>query len=87
MNKYRYVRDHAKKITKTWNQACSRCGYDKHVQTCHLRKISDFPDSAILAEINDENNLKLLCPNCHWEFDHGLLRPEELGTVRIELTT
>jgi predicted restriction endonuclease len=24
--------------------------------------------------VNSLDNLLGLCPNCHWEFDHGLLR-------------
>jgi len=35
--------------------------------------VSDFPDAALIAEINDIANLVALCPNHHWEFDHGVL--------------
>ena len=27
-----------------------------------------------IKEINDSSNIVLLCPNCHWEFDRGLLK-------------
>jgi predicted HNH restriction endonuclease len=44
-----------------------------HVEVCHIREINSFPDTAIIKEINDHGNLILLCRNCHWELDHGLL--------------
>lgn len=53
---------------------CSRCGYDKHIEVCHKRPLSSFPLEATIAEVNDLANLVGLCPNCHWEFDHGLLQ-------------
>lgn len=49
------------------------CGYNKHVNICHKKDVSDFPDSATIAEINDISNLEALCPNHHWELDNGLL--------------
>ena len=51
---------------------CCRCGYSKHVETCHVIGVMDFPDTATLGEINALSNLLGLCPNCHWEFDHGM---------------
>jgi 5-methylcytosine-specific restriction endonuclease McrA len=58
--------DKAKRIT-----ACEKCGYDKHVEVCHIKPISDFSPNTKLSEINSETNLIILCPNCHWEFDHN----------------
>ena len=52
---------------------CAVCGYDKHVETCHIKAISAFETSSTIREINDRSNLMGLCPNHHWEFDHGLL--------------
>lgn len=52
---------------------CAVCGYDKHVELCHIKPISSFPLTATVSEINDSNNVIQLCPNCHWEFDNGLL--------------
>lgn len=53
---------------------CKVCGYAHHVQICHIKDVKDFEDSALIAEINSLNNLVALCPNHHWEFDHGLLK-------------
>jgi len=52
---------------------CKNCKYDKHVEVCHIIPISEFNDDAYIWEINSPNNLIALCPNCHWEFDHGIL--------------
>lgn len=53
---------------------CAVCNYAHHVQICHIRSVSDFPESATIAEINAIGNLIPLCPNHHWEFDHKLLQ-------------
>jgi hypothetical protein len=49
---------------------CAHCGYDKHVELCHIKAMSKFPDSALIGEVNHKNNIIQLCPNCHWEFDN-----------------
>lgn len=54
-------------------QPCRNCGYDKHTEVCHRKAISDFDLSTPASVVNDKNNLIRLCPNCHWEFDNGLL--------------
>lgn len=66
---------HVRIFNKLWNnnllrQPCSRCGYTKHVELCHIKAITDFPETATLGEVNSPQNNKVLCPNCHWEFDH-----------------
>lgn len=66
-------------------RCCAMCGYDKHYEVCHIKPINDFPDSALVAEVNDLNNLVALCPNHHWELDNGLLIMAP--SVRIERTT
>jgi hypothetical protein len=52
--------------------ACQVCGYAIHVNIAHIRAVSAFPDAATIAEINNLDNLAALCPNHHWEVDHGL---------------
>ncbi len=52
---------------------CSRCGYSKHIEICHVRPIQDFPADTPMSKVNELDNLIALCPNCHWELDHGLL--------------
>lgn len=53
---------------------CRVCQYAKHAEVCHIRAVADFPGEATLAEINVPENLVALCPNHHWELDHGLLK-------------
>ncbi|MCZ2098085.1 MAG: hypothetical protein LC121_17815, partial [Anaerolineae bacterium] len=53
---------------------CANCGYDKHVEICHVKPINSFTDDTPVAVVNALYNLVALCPNCHWELDHRLLR-------------
>jgi len=72
-NRYRGVRDHARKIyKKDILNGCERCGYKTHVEIAHRKAISDFPLDTIISEINKRENIGIWCRNCHWEFDHGL---------------
>ncbi len=63
---------------KTWNpdllnKPCQKCSYTNHTELCHIKAIKDFNDDSTLGEINHPNNLLVLCPNHHWEFDNNLL--------------
>jgi hypothetical protein len=53
---------------------CSQCGYSKHIEVCHKRPLASFPLETPISVVNSLDNLLGLCPNCHWEFDHGLLQ-------------
>lgn len=57
-------------ITMDRIRKCARCGYDKHVEICHIKPVSEFSDDVPIGVINHTENLLLLCPNCHWEMDH-----------------
>lgn len=72
---YALIRTRARRIAEIlgWNQ-CLICGYKKHIEICHKKAISEFPLPTLISEINSEINLAPLCPNCHWEFDNGLLQ-------------
>lgn len=56
------------------DKKCQICGYDKHVEVHHIKPISSFPPDTLISDINSEDNLVVLCPNCHWEADNGLLK-------------
>lgn len=73
--RFSYVRNHARKLMKNSGaiEECKNCGYNKHVQVCHIKDISDFTDETTVEVVNDLSNLLYLCPNCHWELDHGML--------------
>lgn len=57
----------------TGKLACAVCGYNKHVDVCHIKDVASFDPSALLSDVNDPKNLTALCPTHHWEFDNGLL--------------
>lgn len=69
-NKYNSIRRHARySFNDIENKSCVRCSWPHHVEVCHIKPISDFNSNALLSEVNNPNNLILLCPNCHWLFD------------------
>jgi len=55
------------------NTFCQNCNYSKHVEVCHKKAISSFNETESIASVNTIDNLIALCPNCHWEFDNGIL--------------
>jgi YHS domain-containing protein len=81
-NRYRLIRAHALKVTRDRPQICAMTDYDLHVNTCHIRGISDFSPHTPLGVVNDPRNLVLLSPNKHWELDHGELDIDELPEAK-----
>lgn len=74
------VAKEAKRIYKLSGlpRVCAYCGYDKFVDVCHVKPVSDFPDGTLIIDVNNINNLIPLCPNHHREFDNGLITVEEI---------
>jgi hypothetical protein len=71
---YALVRARARAvIAKHGVSKCQKCSYSKHVEAAHIKAISSFDEETLLSAINHPSNLISLCPNCHWEFDKGLL--------------
>lgn len=73
-NRYAKIRYHAREMYSKELIKCEICGYDKHVEICHIKAIKNFNENCTIKEINDRNNIIGLCPNCHWEFDNGILK-------------
>ena len=70
-NAYDNIRANARtSVQDELKNGCEECGWSHHVEVCHIKAISDYPDDTIVSAVNDRSNLKLLCPNCHWVFDH-----------------
>ena len=71
-NKYDVVRAEARKkiVNSGKDMKCEICGYNNHVEIAHIKPVSEFTKTTLLAEINSFNNLKILCPNHHWELDN-----------------
>lgn len=68
-SRYTAVRSHARTLYKHLS-CCEKCGYNKHVEICHIQAIHTFELDTEIRIINDRSNILILCPNCHWEFDH-----------------
>ena len=79
-NKYNYIRSHSRRLISSLGieKICSCCKFEHGVQICHVKPICDFPEDTPLNEVNNLDNLVLLCPNCHWLFDHGYPSLDEL---------
>lgn len=79
-NAYDTIRQNARLYSKYFYPLkCMLCDYDKHYEVCHVRDIKDFTGEETIYEVNNKTNLIHLCPNCHWEFDHGKL---DLSVIR-----
>ena len=74
-NHYNQIRKKSRKgyLESNRPKKCAVCGYDTHIEICHIRDISDWPKDTLIREINDLDNLVALCRNHHWELDHGML--------------
>jgi len=70
-----WFNSHARHFARSWLKhlrelPCAKCGYELHVELAHVKSVSSYPDETKLAEVNKEENVIQLCPNCHWEFDN-----------------
>lgn len=75
------ISTHARKIMarSRHEKKCAYCGYEHHVEVCHLKPVSEFGDDAgIILEVNNVDNLVYLCPNHHFEFDQGHIEVESI---------
>lgn len=52
---------------------CLVCGYNLHVEVCHIKSVMEFEDTTLIDEINNIDNLVALCRNHHWELDRGII--------------
>lgn len=76
------VRGHARRAY-AGPMTCLACGYNLHVDICHIKPVSAFPEDATLFEVNAADNLVALDKRCHWEFDHGYLRIENGAVSQV----
>lgn len=81
-SKYCRIREHARRLYQHIT-GCEVCGYDKHVEICHIKPLSSFELTVLVFEANKRANIAVLCPNCHWELDNGLLKLK-IGSAGVE---
>ena len=69
------IRSHSRYVYKTNNgkMSCHECGFDAHINICHIKPVNLFPLDTPISIVNSYDNLIALCPNHHWLFDHGQL--------------
>jgi len=84
-NTYDRIRNSAKNIAKNLGyDECCVCDYNKHVEVSHISPISSFDKCTKLVIVNSIENITYLCPNCHWEYDNGLLSKEYIINCNIK---
>ena len=52
---------------------CVICGHERGVQVCHIKPVKNFELTDSIKDVNAIENLVALCPNHHWDLDHGFL--------------
>jgi hypothetical protein len=72
--KYTKIREFCRSWNRKIPKICQVCGYNKHTEMCHIKPLTSFSGDTLMSEINSPDNILILCPNCHWEFDNGLIR-------------
>ena len=84
-SKYVYIRSYARSWFKHLTKLpCANCGYKKHVELCHIKAINSFSNDTMIGVVNSKENIIQLCPNCHWELDHGLLDLSAIQDSNLE---
>lgn len=78
-----WVNAHVRNFNRSWNKSlmglpCQKCGYSNHTELAHIKAVSTYSDDTLLSVVNDPNNILVLCPNHHWEFDNALLNLEDI---------
>lgn len=69
---YNGIRQKSRSLAvKHYVMECALCGYDYHVDVCHVRALSSLPDETTVISASGVDNFVLLCRNHHWELDHG----------------
>ena len=85
--KYNRIRSHARQLVKQWGweYKCIYCGYSNHIEVCHIKDIGSFDLATLISTVNDESNLVILCPNHHWEMDHGMILKDTIINLKSDL--
>lgn len=70
--KFNFIRRRARSVLELEGRPkiCENCEWNKHVHVAHIKALNLFDLDTKVKIVNAPSNLKYLCPNCHWEFDH-----------------
>lgn len=68
--KFATIRNWARSLYAKSDNKCQKCGYSRHTEVCHIKPLSSFPVDTLITVVNGIDNIIILCPNCHWEFDN-----------------
>jgi hypothetical protein len=69
---YNQLRQRSRKLAiMFFKMKCWDCGWDEHVEVCHINELSALPDDTLILDATKVENFLLLCPNHHWKFDHN----------------
>ena len=71
-NRYTLIRKRARQECEKLGRLnkCQKCQYTLHVEVAHIKPIKEFTIDTLISVVNDQSNLLILCPNCHWEHDN-----------------
>jgi hypothetical protein len=74
-SRYPYIRRLArdKWIKSGMPMRCEICGYELHIEVCHIVDVRKFSLDTLISVVNNLDNMVPLCKNHHWEFDNGHL--------------
>lgn len=81
--KFNEVRTWARKLLARSgrDKSCQVCGFDIHVEVCHVNPVSNFPEDTLMGVVNSLENLLYLCPNHHVMLDRGLIDSSSVGVI------
>jgi hypothetical protein len=85
-HRYQNIRHHAHKLNDCiyhLPKQCQICGYDTHVELCHIKPINDFHPDTKLSVVNSKENLVFMCRNHHWELENGIILYSFPSSVKL----
>ena len=82
----------AKQVAEEVLATCTICGYDRATEKCHIYPTRIIKKMIHIDGFNKEAKIRtrakgkhymILCLNCHWLYDHFLLKKDEFDKIRI----
>lgn len=76
---------------KEVSEKCVICGYERAVERCHIYPtrviqkmipMDGFNTTRKIRSRSKGNHIMILCPNCHWNYDHFQLTKNEFDKIK-----